>query len=318
MPSYKPTRGMISAAKQGLALRKEQGAGDLPAPEAAAQYSIASHIASGESLSMQMLKGVRSALERIQKGGDPYVPWQMHGGDAGKQWADKIVAGVETRAKVQKAINVYGEASWERYCQGHAAPDEDTRTELLRKAQVFADNADAIFEKGLSMGMVLQKAGKLAGRMRWRGLNISIENAVGDARHWYDPHNEEKGTTYMLYAYGYIRGTEAADGEHLDVYVGPMLNEDTEEVYVIHQNKAPDFERYDEDKVMLGFTDAEAAKQAYLAHYNDPRFFRGMSVLSADDFVEKCKSGHKGKMTCKSYTLIGRLAMRSISRRMGC
>jgi hypothetical protein len=41
---------------------------------------------------------------------------------------------------------------------------------------------------------------------------------------------------------------------------------------------------YDEDKVMLGFSSAGLAKQAYLAHYDQPAFFGGMSTMAMDQF----------------------------------
>jgi hypothetical protein len=126
------------------------------------------------------------------------------------------------------------------------------------------------------------KARKLSRRMKFHGMNISIETDKGETREWYDPHNDTHGSTTMKYPYGYIRMTDGDDGEHVDVYVGPSLEEDT--VYVVRQNKAPDFKEYDEEKVMIGFESAKDAKQAYLVHYNSPKFFESMSSMDIDDF----------------------------------
>ena len=120
--------------------------------------------------------------------------------------------------------------------------------------------------------------------MKVHGMDISIETDKGECRHWYDPHNDENGVTKMKYPYGYIRRTEGADDEHVDVYVGPSIEGTT--VYVIHQNKAPDFNEYDEDKVMIGFESAKDAKQAYLGHYNNPKFFGSMDIMSIDEFKD--------------------------------
>lgn len=128
----------------------------------------------------------------------------------------------------------------------------------------------------------LYKGRKLARRMKIQGLDISIETDKGQERHWYDPHNKTEGTTKMKYPYGYVRRTMGADNEHIDVYVGPDENEKT--VYVIHQNKAPDFKEYDEDKVMIGFSSPKEAKQAYLIHYNSPKFFDSMDTMTMDEF----------------------------------
>jgi len=142
--------------------------------------------------------------------------------------------------------------------------------------------------------ILLEKAAhKLAYRTEFQGLPISIENARGSVRHWYDPAKDEHGTTKMLYPYGYIRLTEAPDGDAVDCYIGP--DKDSRRVFVVHQNN-PRTGEYDEDKCMLGFESAQQAKRAYLAHYNDPKFFGGMSVWDVHDFVDHIKRKRKHGM----------------------
>ncbi len=113
------------------------------------------------------------------------------------------------------------------------------------------------------------------------GFDVVIENPIGSTRSWVDP-TGKTGRTRMAYDYGFIAGVEGADGDEVDVYLGP--NEDSPWVYVVHQNAAPEFTSYDEDKVMLGFPTAAAAERAYLGQYDDPRFFGGMTVMSLADF----------------------------------
>ena len=133
----------------------------------------------------------------------------------------------------------------------------------------------------------------LAGRRRWRGLEISIEAKKGQYRPWRDENGRE-GKTLMRYDYGYIRGTEGVDREpgkkrpdHLDVYVGPYEN--ARYVYVVHQVR-PDTGEHDEDKVMLGFRSAREAKAAYLAHI--PRsYYGGMTRIPAETFVRLAREG---------------------------
>lgn len=129
------------------------------------------------------------------------------------------------------------------------------------------------------------KAHKLARRMTFRGLEISIETDKGEKRHWFDPHTQRSGSTTMKLPYGYIRRTKGVDGDHVDVYVGP--NERAKNVYIIHQMKAPEFKTYDEDKCMLGLLSADAAKKTYLAHYDNPKFFGSLTTLSFEEFKEK-------------------------------
>jgi hypothetical protein len=128
-------------------------------------------------------------------------------------------------------------------------------------------------------------AKKLDGRTTFQGLDISIETDKGNYREWYDKHNDTKGKTLMKYPYGYIRKTEGLDGDHVDCFVGP--DEDADMVYVVTTNKPPDFKQIDEEKCMLGFKNAETAKQAFLDHYSDARFFRKMSAMPFADFKEK-------------------------------
>lgn len=119
------------------------------------------------------------------------------------------------------------------------------------------------------------------------GMPIVIENPVGSVRKWRDADGTE-GETVMRYAYGFVDGAIGSDGEDVDVYVGPV--ERPEMVYVIHQRKKGDPEpgvpwtEYDEDKIMLGWDDADAAVDAYVAQYEDPRFFGGFSAFDAGEF----------------------------------
>lgn len=118
----------------------------------------------------------------------------------------------------------------------------------------------------------------------FQGLPVSIENPKGSVRHWYDSHNKTHGETKMKHDYGYFRRTEGEDGEGIDVYIGPHRDQD--KVYIIRQNKAPNFDKYDEDKVMVGFRNAKEAKEAYLQHYNSPKFFDSMTSMTVEEFKD--------------------------------
>ena len=90
----------------------------------------------------------------------------------------------------------------------------------------------------------------------------------------------------MRHHYGEIPGVKGADGDDLDAFVGP--DDTSERVYVIHQKK-PGTTTFDEDKVMLGFRSALAAKRGYLANYNRRGFFGGMTPLSLSEFAERLR-----------------------------
>lgn len=121
-------------------------------------------------------------------------------------------------------------------------------------------------------------------RRTFAGLPVAIENQAGSLRVWKD--GDSMGTTKMLHDYGFLEGVDGSDGEELDVYLGP--DEGAPDAHVVHQLKAPDFKAHDEDKTMLGFADAGAAKAAYLAHRNDgERAFGGMSTIPLEAFKRK-------------------------------
>ena len=125
---------------------------------------------------------------------------------------------------------------------------------------------------------------KLEDRYRFQDLPISIEQSEGSSREWTDP-DGNSGSTTMAHAYGYVEGCEGADGDAVDVYIGP--NEKSEWVYVIHQLSTPEFVEFDEDKCMLGFDSEEDAKAGYLKHYDKEDFYGGMSVMKMDEFKKK-------------------------------
>ena len=60
-------------------------------------------------------------------------------------------------------------------------------------------------------------------------------------------------------------------------------------MHVVHQLKAPEFTKHDEDKILLGFHSAEAAKAAYVGQRPDSgaKACGGMSVVPLDRFKAK-------------------------------
>lgn len=122
-------------------------------------------------------------------------------------------------------------------------------------------------------------------RLTFRGLKISVETDKGQTRQW------RGGETKMWFPYGYFEGTKhngvSGDGMALDVFVG--RHEDAPDVYVIRQMHSPDFEEFDELKVMLGFESEKRARAAYLMHYEpqDERRIGDMEAYPFDEFVER-------------------------------
>lgn len=98
--------------------------------------------------------------------------------------------------------------------------------------------------------------------VRIQGIDISIENRKGSYRSGVDE-NGKPWRNQIKFDYGYIKRTQGADGDHVDVFIGP--DPDSEIVFVVNQ-KSKDG-AFDEHKVMLGFHDEKSAKQGYLVNY---------------------------------------------------
>lgn len=109
-----------------------------------------------------------------------------------------------------------------------------------------------------------QEAGNYRkGRVTIQGLTVAIENPQGSTRSGVSP-DGKAWQTKMRAHYGYFQQTEGRDADPIDVFVGP--EPDSEVVFVINQLD-PTTKKFDEHKVMLGWTNEAAARQAYLDHY---------------------------------------------------
>lgn len=102
------------------------------------------------------------------------------------------------------------------------------------------------------------------GKFRVHGLTITIETPKGAERRGKNREGQEWSVTMPVH-YGYINRTEGKDGDYVDVFVGP--NPESEIVFVVDQTTNGG--RFDEHKVMLGFTKQSDARDAYLASYSD-------------------------------------------------
>jgi inorganic pyrophosphatase len=129
------------------------------------------------------------------------------------------------------------------------------------------------------------------GHVKAFGLDIAIENPAGSERAWSNPDTGESGSRTMKYPYGYVKRTEGADGDAVDVFVGP--NEKAKKVYVINQMKGDGSGKFDEHKAMLGFNNIEHAKAGYLRHYQPG--WKGMGEvveMTTEEFREWAKNGN--------------------------
>ncbi|MBV7408773.1 PLxRFG domain-containing protein [Maritimibacter sp. DP1N21-5] len=122
------------------------------------------------------------------------------------------------------------------------------------------------------------------GKIGWRGLTLSIENAKGSMRRKIGPDGETAWEVKMPAHYGRILGTEGADGDHVDFYMGD--DPKAERAFVIDQVDA-ETGKFDEHKVMLGFATEADARAAYEAGFSDGKGkdrLGGLTAMSVADF----------------------------------
>lgn len=129
--------------------------------------------------------------------------------------------------------------------------------------------AKRLFDEELKVNTNPSEAQKEAGNykkghIKINGFDVTIEQPAGSVRSGKDANGKEWSVT-MNNTYGYIRGTESVDGDHIDVFLGPDMNSDM--VYVVDQVNTDG--SFDEHKVMMGFSSLEDARSAYLSNYEE-------------------------------------------------
>lgn len=127
------------------------------------------------------------------------------------------------------------------------------------------------------------------GHVRIDGYDITIEQPKGSTRRGIDE-NGKKWEQTMNNTYGYIRGTEGVDGDHIDIFLSDNPTEGN--VYVVDQVN-PDGS-FDEHKVMYGFNSADEARNAYLSNYEEG--WQGLGTItevSKDEFKKWVENSHR-------------------------
>lgn len=181
--------------------------------------------------------------------------------------------GVEADTPAETDVNADNE--------GVPAPEEniEARIEEARK-EVAPNPTDAQKEAG----------NYKKGHVKIDGYDITIENPKGSERSGIDA-NGDKWSVTMNNDYGYIRGTEGVDGDHIDVFLSDNPAEGN--VYVVDQLDTTTG-KFDEHKVMYGFGSIQEATDAYLANYSPGWMGIGaVTEVSKDEFKKWIDSSHR-------------------------
>lgn len=181
--------------------------------------------------------------------------------------------GVEADTPAETDVNADNE--------GVPAPEEniEARIEEARK-EVAPNPTDAQKEAG----------NYKKGHVKIDGYDITIENPKGSERSGIDA-NGDKWSVTMNNDYGYIRGTEGVDGDHIDVFLSDNPAEGN--VYVVDQLDV-NTGKFDEHKVMYGFGSIQEATDAYLANYSPGWMGIGaVTEVSKDEFKKWIESSRR-------------------------
>lgn len=152
-----------------------------------------------------------------------------------------------------------------------------------------------------------KKAGNYKmGHVKVGAFDVTIENPKGSERSGTDA-NGKKWSVKMNNTYGYIRGTEGVDGDHIDVFLAEDMDKwDGKYMFVVDQYN-PDG-AFDEHKVMLGFNSMEKARSAYLANY-EKGWENGRRIVVAriktDGFQKWVDSSHRKTKPFAHYVIAG-------------
>lgn len=152
------------------------------------------------------------------------------------------------------------------------------------------------------------------GHVRIGQFDITVENPKGSVRRGTDQNGNSWETT-MHNTYGYIRGTEGVDGDHIDVFLTDDIDGwNGRRVYVVDQYNEDG--TFDEHKVMLGFNDEDDARNAYLSNYSEDWANNRKIVMTStnlEDFEKWIDSSHRKTKPFAEYKSVQNTDVRPVS-----
>ena len=172
-----------------------------------------------------------------------------------------------------------------------AKEDAEQRKSKRNDKKIAKEIAEAEAETDTNPTEAQKESGNYRkGHVRIDGMEISIEQPKGSVRRGTDAKGN-KWESEMHNTYGYIRGTQSVDGDHIDVFLSDAPLHGM--VYVVDQVN-PETGEFDEHKVMYGFESEDAARKAYLSNYE--KGWKGLGAItevSREDFKEWVQSSKR-------------------------
>lgn len=257
-----PPRNLREGMARAQAARAAEG-GSMPT---ASQPSAAPSVDPGKAWASLSTKQRTDLAGRLQ-GVPPIVSKNVPRAEWGKinpALRTKLAEAMQPRAAGQEAIDSAAHEAATSPRNDRAQPTE---------AQAKAGN----YKKGhVSIG----------------GLDIAIENPEGSTRSGIDPGGKPWSVTMSAH-YGYVKRTQGADGDQVDVYLG-KADPVSGPVFVVDQfdNRTG---KFDEHKAILGAKSLKEAQALYDAHFSDgkgPARRGAITSMSFDAFKDWAKNGN--------------------------
>ena len=156
----------------------------------------------------------------------------------------------------------------------------------LNNLQFYAEQFKVPYAKCLAYvrgrGIAHDADGPARKMMTIHGLPVVIETRKGEKRGGTTP-DGKSWSTVMPYDYGYFKGIPGADGDSLDIAVGP--DPTAKWIYVFDQAILGDRSKFDESKVFVFYPSYEAVDAAFYAgHYRAEDVLLDWTPMSAEDF----------------------------------
>lgn len=218
--------------------------------------------------------------------------------DSGSESSEGLLSTEQLSDNRGIETDISAEANGRADNKGVPASEESIITEIKdAREQVDTNPSDAQKEAG----------NYKKGHIKLDGYDITIENPQGSERSGTD-RDGNSWSIIMNNDYGYIRGTESVDGDHIDVFLSD--NPVDGKVYVIDQiNEDGSF---DEHKVMYGFNSTDEARDAYLSNYSPGwKGLGAISEVSKDEFKKWIDSSQRKTKPFVEYKNVKRESTQS-------
>lgn len=227
--------------------------------------------------------------EQAQQGNEPTGSASNHSNGSDSKDTQSSQTKQEKENKFSPTPRKDGESITD-YAQRVAAEHQSYQERKEEEAKVDTNPTDAQKEAG----------NYKKGHIKVDGLNITIEQPKGSIRRGTDA-NGKQWESEMHNTYGYIRGTESVDGDHIDIFLSDNPTEGN--VFVVDQiNKDGSF---DEHKVMYGFPDMESAKRAYLSNYEEGwQGLGSITEVKKEDFKKWIDSSKRKTKPFAEYSTV--------------